>query len=175
VTLPVPGVRSATELRGREPRSESWSRTSKSAGSKPARQPPMEPSRNGAVSRCRPGSPALQGQGHSRVRRPGTGASDGGRFRFTNQTGVSVLTPVLGVLGAIRTHTPPYSAACLCHWATRTRSLWTVSNRLPAPYERAALPGELQRRGWGTWIRTRTSVAVSRVRAGRVASYTIPH
>ena len=29
------------------------------------------PPRNGAVSRCRPGSPALQGQGHSRVRRRG--------------------------------------------------------------------------------------------------------
>jgi hypothetical protein len=32
-----------------------------------------------------------------------------------------------------------------------------------------------RRRRWGTWIRTRTSVAVSRFRAGRVASYTIPH
>jgi hypothetical protein len=32
-----------------------------------------------------------------------------------------------------------------------------------------------RRRGWGTWIRTRTSVSVSRFRAGRVASYTIPH
>ena len=42
----------------------------------------MEPS-----PRCRPGSPALQGQGHSRVRRQGTGASDGGRFRFTDQQG----------------------------------------------------------------------------------------
>jgi hypothetical protein len=66
------------------------------------------PPRNGAVSRCRPGSPALQGQGHSRVRRQGTGASDGGRFRFTDHR-VSVLTPVLSVLGAIRTHT----AQCL--------------------------------------------------------------
>jgi hypothetical protein len=28
---------------------------------------------------------------------------------------------------------------------------------------------------WGTWTRTRTSVSVSRFRAGRVASYTIPH
>ena len=43
----------------------------------------MEPS-----PRCRPGSPALQGQGHSRVRRQGTGASDGGRFRFTDQRGL---------------------------------------------------------------------------------------
>ena len=43
------------------------------------------PPRNGAVSRCRPGPPAIQGQGHSRVRRQGTGASDGGRFCFTDQ------------------------------------------------------------------------------------------
>ena len=50
---------------------------------------------------------SLQGQGHSRVRRQGTGASDGGRFRFTEHR-FSVLTPVLGVLGAIRTHTAQY-------------------------------------------------------------------
>lgn len=41
-------------------------------------------------------------------------------------------------------------------------SLWTVSNRLPAPYEGAALPGELQRHGCPA--RTRTSIAASRVR-----------
>ena len=64
----------------------------------------QQPTRNGAVSRCRPGSPALQRQGHSRVRRQGTGASDGGRFRFTEHR-VSVLTPVLGVLGGSRTRT----------------------------------------------------------------------
>src|SRR6185312_10222881 len=57
------------------------------------------PPRNGAVSRCRPGPPALQGQGHSRVRRRGTGASDGGRFRFTDQKAVSVLAPVPPPIG----------------------------------------------------------------------------
>jgi hypothetical protein len=36
------------------------------------------PPRNGAVSRCRPGSPALQGQGHSRVRRRGIGLRERG-------------------------------------------------------------------------------------------------
>ena len=67
-------------------------------------------SRNGAVSRCRPGSPALQGQGHSRVRRQGTGASDGGRFRFTDQQAVSVLTPVL--VSSVRFERTLPSASC---------------------------------------------------------------
>ena len=49
---------------------------------------PSNPPRNGAATRCRPGPPALQGQGHSRVRRQGTGASHGGRFRFTDQRGL---------------------------------------------------------------------------------------
>lgn len=43
--------------------------------------------------------------------RRGTGASDGGRFRFTEHR-FSVLTPVLSVPGAIRTHTA--SASCWC-------------------------------------------------------------
>jgi hypothetical protein len=42
------------------------------------------------------------------------------------------------------------------------------------PYEGRAA-SRARRRSWGTWTRTRTSVAVSRFRAGRVASYTIPH
>jgi hypothetical protein len=38
--------------------------------------------------------------------------------------------------------------------ATNASSLWTASNRLPSPYERDALPGELQRHGFRGWTRT---------------------
>lgn len=60
-----------------------------------------------------------------------------------------------GALGGIRTRNiwllGPASLPC---WSTSTRSLWTVSNRLPLPYEGSALPGELQRRGFRGWTRT---------------------
>jgi hypothetical protein len=54
-------------------------------------------------------------------------------------------------------------------------SLRADLNGLPPDYETGALPGELQRRGWRPRIRTWTSVAVSRSRAGRVADYTSLH
>jgi hypothetical protein len=65
------------------------------------------PPRNGAVSRCRPGSPALQGQGHSRVRRRGTGASDGGRFRFAARRRSPCLRRCLLPLGYEDVEPPP--------------------------------------------------------------------
>jgi hypothetical protein len=80
-------------------------------------------------------------------------------------------------LGGIRTLTGSVlNAVPLPLGYVRVASLWPGLNGLPPTYEVGALPGELQRReSWGTWIRTRTSVSVSRFRAGRVASYTIPH
>ena len=48
-----------------------------------------------------------------------------------------------------------------------------MPTRAPALREQGR--SSARRRRWGTWIRTRTSVAVSRSRAGRVSSYTIPH
>ena len=41
-----------------------------------------------------------------------------------------------------------------CRWATRTWSHLPESNRLPALYERAALPDELRRLSSGSWGRT---------------------
>ena len=88
------------------------------------------PPRNGAVSRCRPGSPALQGQGHSRVRRRGTGASDGGRFRFTDQKAVSVLAPGAGCPRCdSNAHCPAPHAGASSHWATRTWGRHPVPTR----------------------------------------------
>ena len=45
----------------------------------------------------------------------------------------------------------PGASAC---WATSTWSLRADLNGLPAPYERAALPGELRRHGSRSWPRT---------------------
>ena len=60
----------------------------------------------------------------------GTGASDGGRFRFTDQQAVSVLAPVLGVLGGSRTALSATSALRLLpNWATRTWSRHPVPTR----------------------------------------------
>jgi hypothetical protein len=62
-----------------------------------------------------------------------------------------------GALGGIRSRSVWHlGLASLPCWSTSTRSLWTVSNRLPPMYEIGALPGELQRRGCRA--RTRTSI-----------------
>jgi hypothetical protein len=86
------------------------------------------------------------------VRRQGTGASDGGRFRFTGHR-VSVLTPVQGVLGAIRTHTP--SASCWCLLPLGYEDMEPPPGADPGhpPYEggAAAVRGGLS---WGIKIRT---------------------
>jgi hypothetical protein len=67
----------------------------------PATHVGVEPSPGADPGLC------LTGAGSQPCATAGTGASDGGPFRFTEHR-FSVLTPVLGVLGAIRTHTAQY-------------------------------------------------------------------
>ena len=105
VTLPVPGVRSATELRGHELRSESWSRTSNQPGqSRLANRrwspPGMEPSPG-----ADPGLPPYRG----RVTAVCDGWAPAQAMAVASASRTNrrspCFTPVLGVLGAIRTHT----------------------------------------------------------------------
>ena len=108
-----------------------------------------QPIRIGAVSRCRPGSPALQGQGHSRVRRQGTGASDGGRFRFTEQQGSPCLRRCWVSSVRFERTLPAHHAGASCRWAARTWSRHPVPTRAirrtkaePQPCAAASLPGK---------------------------------
>jgi hypothetical protein len=109
---------------------------------------PSNPPRNGAVSRCRPGVSCLTGAGSQPCATAGHRRKRWRSFPLHGPTGVSVLAPVLGVLGAIRTHTPaPHAGAC--HWATRTWSRHPVLTRAirrtraePQPCAAAQLPGQ---------------------------------
>jgi hypothetical protein len=144
-----------------------------------------------SVSRVKASRPAISRVPIRAAGRNRTGCLPGTSWPLSQMSYKGIVSPV-----RFERTLPTASGWCLLsNWATRTWSLWTASNRLPPAHETGALPGELQRLGyrgwnrtsvslgpsgshrnsWGTRIRTWTGVSVSRSRAGRVASYTIPH
>jgi hypothetical protein len=75
----------------------------------------------------------------------------------TSRASPQTRTGSLALRRRLRVYQFPYlasRASSLPGWSTSTRSLWTVSNRLPLPYGGSALPGELQRHGFRGWTRT---------------------
>lgn len=168
-----------------------WNRTSVVTWFKAMAPLPTEQPANGAPAECHPRLAGLTGTARSLD--PGASRSDG---RDSNPVSPSRSHQPDGYpwLACPRRDSNAHCRSPRdrdsCHWSTRTLEPPPgVEPGLP-PYESGAA-GRARRRScrggalgsslgshrycWGTRIRTWMNVSVSRSRAGRVASYTIPH